>query len=180
MGSISKISYKDWFSRYKDILIQRWTSQRIDHVVKLMNHYIFGAPDSQTLSDGATGNLEATIDTTLAQLDLGFDDDSDLNTNDLYSARLPAAAADWTVGPGPVDKFMNNRLAGSEPVVVHAPTAAAATNPELAVVGDPLSALTVEIGSTSSRAKKGGSKRGKTQDSDGMVARRSARTQGEK
>ena len=177
MGSISKIPYKDWFSRYKDILIQQWTSQRIERVVKLMNHYVFGAPDSQASSDGATGNLMAAIDTALAQLDLEFDDDSD--TNGLYSDQPPAAAANSTAGPSLVDELVNNEPAGSEPVVV---STAAAIDLEPAV-NDPLSVLTVdsEMGSTS-RAKKGRSKKGKTHNSDGTVAaaRRSARTQGDK
>lgn len=182
MGLVSKIPYKDWFSHYKDILIQRWTSQRIGHVVKLMNHYVFGAPDSQASSDGATGNLEATIEAALAQLDLGSDDDSETNDSDLYSAQPPAAAADLMVGRSLADK-MNNTLGSSEPVVVlqvGPPATAVATNPELAV-DDPLSALTVETGSTSTWAKKGRLKKGKTRESDGAVAaRRSARTQGEK
>jgi hypothetical protein len=113
VGSISKIPYKDWFSRYKDILIQRWTSQRIEHVVKLMNHYVFGAPDSQASSDGAMGNLEATIDSALAQLDLGDDDDPD--TND---SQLLVVAADSTAGPSLADEPTNNRLADLEPAVV--------------------------------------------------------------
>ena len=63
-----------------------------------MNHYIFGAPDSQASSDGATGNLEATIEAALAQLDLGSDDNSETNDSDLYSAQPSAAAADLMVG----------------------------------------------------------------------------------
>jgi hypothetical protein len=140
-----------------------------------MNHYVFGAPDSQASSDGAMGNLEATIDSALAQLDLGDDDDPD--TNDF---QLLVVAADSTAGPSLADEPMNNRLADLEPAVVHTPVA---TTIDLEpVVNDTLSALTVdsETGSTS-RAKKGHSKKGKTHNSDGMVvARRSARTQGDK
>jgi hypothetical protein len=175
VGSILKIPYKDWFSRYKDILIQRWTSQQIEHVVKLMNHYVFGAPDSQASSDGATGDLVAAIDTALAQLDLGFNDDSDVN--DLYSDQPLAAAADLMEGPSLVDELVNNELASTEPTVV---PAAAAIDQEMAV-NDPLSVLTVdsEMGSAS-RAKKGHSKKGKTHNGTVAAARRSARTQGDK
>ncbi|KAF8554531.1 hypothetical protein OG21DRAFT_1522358 [Imleria badia] len=167
VGSISKIPYKDWFSHYKDILIQRWMSQRIEHIVKLMNHY--------ASSDRATGDLVAAIDTALAQLDLGFDDDSDVN--DLYSDQPLAAAADLTEGPSLADELVNNELAGVEPAVV---PAAAAIDQELAV-NDPLSVLTVdsEMGSAS-RAKKGRSKKGKTHNGTVAAARRSARTQGDK
>lgn len=138
----------------------------------MMNHYVFGAPDSQTSFDGATDDLEFAIDTALAQLDLGFNDD--LDTNDLYSAQLPTVVADGMVDPSLADKLIYAPMAA----------AAAATNPvQELVVDNPLSALTsAETGSTS-RVKKGHSKRlgGKTHNFNGMVvARRSSRIQGEK
>ena len=177
MGLISEIPYKDWFSYYKDILIQRWTSQQIEHVMKLMNHYVFSASNSQASSDRATGNLVAAIDTALAQLDLKFNDNSDMNG--LYSDQPLVVAADSMVGPSLMDKLINNELASLKPVVV--PTAAAIDLEP--VVNDPLSVLTVDLEMEStSRAKKGHSKKDKTHNSDGTVAvaRRSACTQGDK
>lgn len=171
MGLVSKLPYKDWFARYKEILIQRWTSRRIEHALKMMNHYVFGAPDSQSSSDGLMGSLDVALDTALAQLDLGFDDDSD--ANDLYSARLPAATA------GLEDESGNGQDHSSfGPAVVQPPSATSLDQP----VDDPLSVLTVETGSSTSRAKKGRSKKGKTRDHpEGIVGmRRSTRTQGEK
>ncbi|KAG1888881.1 uncharacterized protein F5891DRAFT_921186, partial [Suillus fuscotomentosus] len=75
IGKRSTISYKDLFFTYKKVLVTKWKTKRIVHIVSNINNYIFKAARPSALDSAVHEDFTDAIDRALAALDMESSDD---------------------------------------------------------------------------------------------------------
>ncbi|KAG6377902.1 hypothetical protein JVT61DRAFT_14691 [Boletus reticuloceps] len=192
-GTVSKIPYAKWFKQYKKLLISRWTSPRLQRVIKQMDAFIFGAPNGGNVSAGPATALIDEIDIALAQLDVSDDESEDGPLQDqpapelnarplspLTSISQPSVVSMPPISRHPIS-LPHVRIpqpsVDSQPPAASQPPAFAPLMPSTHI--DDVEVADFAVAGSSKPTKKGRSKKGKEKVvEDGSAQHRSGRKRG--